>query len=62
MMDYSIIIYFLTIFIRITITFEYNTNNNDDDDDEKLVASQSCKYYIIFYCPTTSFHLINNIK
>jgi hypothetical protein len=43
-MNYSMIIYFLTIFIRITITFEYN----DDDDDEKQVASQSCKYHIIF--------------
>jgi hypothetical protein len=37
-MNYSIIIYFLLFFIRITVTFEY-----DDDDNEKHVASHSGK-------------------
>ncbi|CAF1094746.1 unnamed protein product [Rotaria magnacalcarata] len=36
-MDYSIIIYFIAIFIQITVTFEYN----DDYDVEQQVASQS---------------------
>jgi len=54
------IIYFLTIFIRLTITFEYN--DDDDDDNEKQLASQSCKYYIIFYCLITTFHFINIVK
>ncbi len=43
-MNYFIIIYFLTIFIRTTNTFEYN----DDDDDEKQVPLESCKYSLIF--------------
>jgi hypothetical protein len=48
-MNYLIIIYFLTIFTRITITWEYN----DDDEDEKQVPSQSRKYipyYFMFNC------------
>jgi hypothetical protein len=44
-MNYFIIIYFLTIFIRTTNTFEYN---DDDDDDEKQVPLESCKYSLIF--------------
>ncbi len=48
-MNYSMIIYFLAISIRITFTLEYN-NDDEDDDDEKQVASQSCTYHkILFY-------------
>jgi hypothetical protein len=50
-MDYSIIIYFLAIFIRITITLEYN----HDDDDEKQIVSQSCTYLFIFNCLITPY-------
>jgi hypothetical protein len=50
------IIYFLTIFIRITITFEYNNNNDDDDDDddEKQAASQLCKFSVFLFDPSFS--------
>jgi hypothetical protein len=54
-MDYSVIIYFLALYFRITITFEYN----DDNDDEKQMGSQTCKYYFMFNYlipPFSSYH------
>lgn len=44
-MDYLNIVYFLAVLLPITFTIEYN----DDYDIEQQMASQSCKYYMIFY-------------